>query len=142
MHNVFPFHQLDFANFASQPIIMERVEWESVVFFGMNENVGEGRGEKEERAEGWWWWWSWGLVWCSGGVVLCCGGAFVCCATNFYQGCVHIPYSFYWVIPHTQHTTNRHTDTHNRHTPDTQQTHTTKHSFTMQGSFLMGSLAL
>ena len=46
----FPYHQLDFANFASQPIIMEickefRVEWESVVFLGMNENVGEGRGE-------------------------------------------------------------------------------------------------
>ena len=39
---------MDFANFASQPIIMEickelRVEWQSVVFFGMNEKVGEGR---------------------------------------------------------------------------------------------------
>ena len=45
-----------------------RVDWESVVFFGMNESVGEERGEKEERAEGWW---LWGLVWC-GGVVLCC----------------------------------------------------------------------
>ena len=57
---VFPYHQLDFANFASQPIIMEickelRAEWESVVFFGINENVGEERGEKEERAVGWWW---------------------------------------------------------------------------------------
>ena len=57
----FPYHQLDSANFASQPIIMEickefRVEWESVVFFGINENVGEERGEKEERAEGWGWW--------------------------------------------------------------------------------------
>ena len=46
---VFHHHQLDFANFASQPIIMEickefRVEWQSVDFFGMNENVGEGRG--------------------------------------------------------------------------------------------------
>ena len=55
-------HQLDFANFASQPIIMQtceefRVKMESVVFSGMNENVGEGGGEKEERAEGWWWWW-------------------------------------------------------------------------------------
>ena len=43
----FPHHQLDFVNFASQLIIMEtckefRVEWESVVFFGMNENMGEG----------------------------------------------------------------------------------------------------
>ena len=52
MHHVFPFHQLDFANFASQPIIMEickefRVEWESVVFSGVNENVGEVRGEEE-----------------------------------------------------------------------------------------------
>ena len=47
-----------------------RVELESVVFFGMNENVGEVRGEKEERAEGWWWW---RLVWCGGCVVLCCG---------------------------------------------------------------------
>ena len=52
MHYVFPYHQLDFANFASQPIIMEickefRVEWESVVFFGMNEKCG--RGEKRKR---------------------------------------------------------------------------------------------
>ena len=59
MHYVFPYYQLDFVNFASQPIIMEtckefRVEWQSVVFFDMNGNVGEGRGEKEERAEGWW----------------------------------------------------------------------------------------
>ena len=49
----FPSHQLDFANFASQPIIMQtweefRVEWESVVLFGVNESVG-GRGETRER---------------------------------------------------------------------------------------------
>ena len=52
MHYVFPYHQLDFANFASQPIIIEicRVEWESVVFFGMNEKCG--RGERRERGEG------------------------------------------------------------------------------------------
>ena len=54
---MFSYHQLDFANFASQPIIMEicqefRVEWESVVFFGMNEKVGEERGERGERGEG------------------------------------------------------------------------------------------
>ena len=41
-----------------------RVEWESVVFFCMNENVGEERGEKEERAEEWWWWC--GVLWCGG----------------------------------------------------------------------------
>ena len=86
MNHVFPYHQLDFVNFASQPIIMEickefRVEWESVVFVGMSENVGEERGKKEERAEGWWWWW--GVVWC---VVVCvvfvcvvwCGGVLWC----------------------------------------------------------------
>ena len=38
MHYVFPYLQLDFATFASQPITMEickefRVEWESVVSF-------------------------------------------------------------------------------------------------------------
>ena len=83
MNHVFPYHGLDFVNFASQPIIMEIckefcVEWESVVFFCTNENVGEERGEKEERAEEWWWWWGWcGVVVC---VVLCvwCGGAVVC----------------------------------------------------------------
>ena len=61
-----------------------RVEWESVVFFGMNENVGEERGEKEERAEEWWWrgegeeegvvgvvwWWCCVVLWCCG-VCLC-----------------------------------------------------------------------
>ena len=52
MQYVFPYHQLDFVNFASQPIIMEtcedfRVEWESVVFFGMCE-----RGETRETGEG------------------------------------------------------------------------------------------
>ena len=55
MHYVFPYRQLDFVNFSSQPMIMDtckefRVEWESVVFFGMNENVGQARGEK--RGEG------------------------------------------------------------------------------------------
>ena len=50
---------MDFANFGSQPIIIGickefRVEWESVVFFGMNKNVGEGRGE------------CCGVVWCGG----------------------------------------------------------------------------
>ena len=54
MQYVFPNLQLDFANFASQPIIMEiwkefHVEWESVVFFGMNQKCG--RGERRERGE-------------------------------------------------------------------------------------------
>ena len=76
--------------FASQQTMMEickknRVEWESVVFFGMNEIVGEERGEKEERAEGWWWRGERGrrkvwLVWCGGGVVLWCGGVCLCTA--------------------------------------------------------------
>ena len=82
MNHVFPYHQLDFVNLASRSIIMEickefRVEWESVVLFGMNENVGEERGEKEERAEEWWWW---GVVWCGsvrGVVCVWCG--VVCC---------------------------------------------------------------
>ena len=91
MNHVFPYHQLDFVNFASRPIIMEickefRVEWESVVFFCMNENVGEERGEKEERAEEWWWWWwvVWWCAWCCVCVVWCgvlwCGGVCLCAA--------------------------------------------------------------
>ena len=92
------------------------VKWESVVFFGMNENVGEETGEKEEWTEGWWscgggvvvvwWWWCGGVVvWCGGVVVVvvCWGGGGVCvlecCATNFYQGTVHSPYSFCSSIP-------------------------------------------
>ena len=39
-----------------------RVEWESVVFFRMNENVGQVTEEKEERLRVVWW----GLVWCGG----------------------------------------------------------------------------
>ena len=107
---------LSSVNFASQPIIMEtckecRVEWESVVVFVMNENVGEERGEKEERAEGRWWWGLTCLVVLCCAVlccavlccavlccaVLCCAVlccAVLCCATNFCQGCVHSPYSF------------------------------------------------
>ena len=82
MHYVFPFITWILANFASQPTGVEtckefRVEWESVVFFGVSENVGEVRGEKEERAEGWW-----RLACCGGVVVLCCGvvwcGVVVC----------------------------------------------------------------
>ena len=55
MHDVFHYLQWDVANFASQTIIMEickefRVEWRSVIFFGMNEKCG--RGEWRERGEG------------------------------------------------------------------------------------------
>ena len=76
-----------------------RVEWESVVSFGMKENVGEERVEKEERAEG-----GGCGSWCGVVVVLCCVVCCVlccvvvwwcvCCATKFYQGCVHNPCSF------------------------------------------------
>ena len=57
MHYGFRHDELDFANFASQPIIMEiwkefRVEWESVVFFGMNENVGEETNRRGLRCGG------------------------------------------------------------------------------------------
>ena len=84
----------------------------------------------------------------------------VSCATNFYQGCVHSPYSFYSFIP-AKHGRRRIAKTRRgackagfacddtpravpsdaRHdgwyAPDGRgnvATHTTKHSFTMQGS--------
>ena len=53
MHYVFHYLQWDFANFASQTIIMEickEFRVESVIFFGMNEKCG--RGEWTERGEG------------------------------------------------------------------------------------------
>ena len=71
VHYVFPVISWIFTNFASQPMIMKickefRVEWESVVFFGMNEKKWE-RGEERKRR---------GLK--SGGcVVLCC--VVLCC---------------------------------------------------------------
>ena len=62
-----------------------RVEWESVVFLGMNEKCGRGEERKRRGLRG------------GGVVVWWC--VFVCCATSFHQGCVHSPYSFCSFIP-------------------------------------------
>ena len=119
----------------------------------MIDNVAEERGEKEKRAAGCGGGGGWcgvvvfcvafvlwcGVVWC--GVVVC-----VCMPRNkFLSRMSTEPVLFLFVHPcknmageELAHRVN----THNNNTHNTQQTHTTKHSFTMQGSFLMESLAL
>ena len=87
-------------------------------------------------------------------VVLCCVVVwwceFVCCTTNFYQGCVHSPYSFCSFIPAkhgweelAHHVVGNESGTckagfagDDADGRKNLATHTTKHSFTMQGSWL------
>ena len=96
-----------------------RVEWESVVFLGMNQKMWERREERKRRGQ------RGGGGGCDCGVVVC----------------VHSPHSFCSSIPadmaEEELAASRSEGQLQQHT---QQTH--KHSFTMQGSFIMRSLAL